>query len=251
MNKHNRAIAHHINKSNKTMKINTNRKRGFTLVELLVVIVIIASLAALSAPMIMGQISKAHKAEAISNSKQVGLALFEFDSDYGSYPDSDTAAEVDDAYPDAEIKAPSSASDANSYFLQLFQTGIVKSEEIFKVKAAGMRNPDGDISSATEALAAGENGFGYVMNGTEAYSTSGNASRIILVTPLVEGGDDFDVNPFKGVAVAYKIDNSAATLKIRPASGAESGPAIVAGKDFLEAKFWGTTTPTIVKPKTD
>ena len=86
------------------MKTNTNRKRGFTLVELLVVIVIIASLAALSAPMIMGQIKKANKAEAISNSKQIGLALFEFDSDYGSYPDKDTAADVTLAFPNADVK---------------------------------------------------------------------------------------------------------------------------------------------------
>jgi prepilin-type N-terminal cleavage/methylation domain-containing protein len=249
MIKHNRAIAHHINKSNKTMKTNTNRKRGFTLVELLVVIVIIASLAALSAPMIMGQIKKANKAEAISNSKQIGLALFEFDSDYGSYPDKDTAADVTLAFPNADVKAPSAVSDSNSAFLQLFQAEIVKSEEIFFAKAAGAKKPDGDISSATTALAKGECGFGYVMNVTDAYSTSGNASRIILVTPLAEGSDSFDINPFGGLAVLYKIDNSAVAVKIRPASGAEQGPAIVAGGDFKAAKFWGSTTPTIVKPK--
>jgi prepilin-type N-terminal cleavage/methylation domain-containing protein len=250
MIKHNRAIAHHINKSNKTMKINTNRKRGFTLVELLVVIVIIASLAALSAPMIMGQIKKANKAEAISNSKQIGLALFEFDSDYGSYPDADTLTEVSEAFPNAEV-VPTGAADSNACFQQLLQAGIVKSEEIFYSKATGTRKPDGDISSATEAIAAGECGFGYIMNGTDAYSTAGNSSRVIVVSPLVEGGGDtFDINPFGGVAVLYKIDNSASAVKIRSDEGAEDGPAIIAGKDFLEAKFWGTTTPTIVKPKT-
>ncbi|MCE2961178.1 MAG: type II secretion system protein [Akkermansiaceae bacterium] len=233
------------------MKINTNRKRGFTLVELLVVIVIIATLGAIATPVILRAKKQGNKAEAISNAKQIGLALFEFDSDYGSYPDGDTATEVEDAFPDAEIKAPSSASDSNSYFLQLFQAGIVSDESIFKVKAEGIKTPDGDISSASEALASGENGFGYIMNGTEAYSSAGNASRIILVTPLVPGGDTFDINPFNGDAVVFKINNSATTIKIRAASGAEDGPAIVAGKDFLEAKFWGTTTPTIVKPKTD
>ena len=35
------------------MKINTNRKRGFTLVELLVVIVIIATLGAIATPVIL------------------------------------------------------------------------------------------------------------------------------------------------------------------------------------------------------
>jgi hypothetical protein len=89
------------------------------------------------------------------------------------------------------------------------------------------------------------------MNGSDAYSTAGNSSRVIVVSPLVEGGGDtFDINPFGGVAVLYKIDNSASAVKIRSDEGAEDGPAIIAGKDFLEAKFWGTTTPTIVKPKT-
>jgi prepilin-type N-terminal cleavage/methylation domain-containing protein len=231
------------------MKTKSTLRQGFTLVELLVVIVIIASLAALSAPMIMGQVKKAAKAEAISNSKQIGLAMFEFDSDYGSYPDGDTFTQVNDAFPDAEVKAPASASDSNSFFLQLFQAGIVKSEEIFYAKADGIIKGDGDISSSTEALAANENGFGYVMNGTDAYSSSGNTSRVLLVTPLVKGSDDFDVNPFGGIAVVFKVDNSVSALKIRAADGEESGPAIIAGDDFLKAKFWGTTTPTIVKPK--
>jgi prepilin-type N-terminal cleavage/methylation domain-containing protein len=232
------------------MKTNTNRKRGFTLVELLVVIVIIASLAALSAPMIMGQIKKANKAEAISNSKQIGLALFEFDSDYGSYPDADTLTEVGEAFPNAEV-VPTGAADSNACFQQLLQAGILKSEEIFYTKAAGTRKPDGDISTATEAIAAGECGFGYIMNGSEAYSTAGNASRVIIVSPLAEGGGDtFDINPFGGIAVLYKIDNSAAAVKIRADKDKEDGPAIIAGDDFMKAKFWGTTTPTIIKPKT-
>jgi prepilin-type N-terminal cleavage/methylation domain-containing protein len=231
------------------MKTNPNRKRGFTLVELLVVIVIIATLAAFSAPMIMGQIKKASKAEAISNSKQIGLALLEFDSDYGSYPDDDTLTEVSEAFPNADV-VPTGVADSNACFQQLLQAGILNSEEIFYAKADGTRKPDGDISSATEAIAAGECGFGYIMNGSEAYSTAGNASRVILVSPLAAGGGNtFDINPFGGIAIFYKIDNSAVPVKIRAEKDAEDGPAIIAGDDFLNAKFWGATTPTIVKPK--
>jgi hypothetical protein len=229
------------------MKTKPTLRQGFTLVELLVVIVIIASLAALSAPMIMGQVKKAAKAEAISNSKQIGLAMFEFDSDYGSFPDGDTLTEVTAAFTNAEVK-PAGITDSNSCFQQLLTAGILKSEEIFYTKAA-TKKPDGDISSTTEAIAAGECGFGYVMDGTDAYSSSGNTSRVIVVSPLLKGGTTFDINPFGGVAVLFKIDNSASAVRINNDAGKEDGPAIVAGKDFLQANFWGDTTPTIVKPK--
>lgn len=67
------------------MKTNVKTRRGFTLVELLVVIVIIASLAGLTAPMVIRQRKKADQTEATNNARQIGLALLEFENDYGSY----------------------------------------------------------------------------------------------------------------------------------------------------------------------
>ena len=115
------------------MRTNPIRRRGFTLVELLVVIVIIASLAALSVPMIMGQVKKAAKAEAISNSKQIGIAMFEFESEYGSFPDAGTLADLVLAFPTPAVTGLAGA-DSNGYFKQLLHAGIVQSEEIFFAK---------------------------------------------------------------------------------------------------------------------
>ncbi|MES2980992.1 MAG: prepilin-type N-terminal cleavage/methylation domain-containing protein [Verrucomicrobiota bacterium] len=229
------------------MKINPIRRRGFTLVELLVVIVIIASLAALSAPMIIGKVKEAHKAEAISNAKQIGLAMFDFENDYGSYPDGTTLADVAEAFPDADVEGEA-GEDSNGYFKQLLQAGIIQSEEVFYAKAQGTKNPDGDISGS-EALAAREVGFGYILNGDTGLSTAGNSSRVIVVTPLAEDGTNFDADPFGGSAVTLRIDQSATTPKIRPPKGSSTGPAIIGGKSLLEAEFWGDATPTIKAPK--
>ena len=64
----------------------TKLAKGFTLVELLVVIAIIAALAALSTPVVLKQQKKAAATEAVNNAKQHFILLFEFDQDNGQYP---------------------------------------------------------------------------------------------------------------------------------------------------------------------
>jgi prepilin-type N-terminal cleavage/methylation domain-containing protein len=229
------------------MKTKSTHRQGFTLVELLVVIVIIASLAALSAPMIMGQVKKAAKAEAISNSKQIGLAMFQFENDYGSYPDASTLETLNEDFADAEVKGEA-GEDSNGYFKQLMHAAIAPSEDMFFAKAAGAKKPDGDMTG-TNALAAKEVGFGYILNGDEGMSTSGNPSRVIAVTPLAEDGENFDAGPFDGVAVLLKIDQSASALKITADPETGFGPVKIGGEELKNAKFWGTVTPTIKAPK--
>ncbi len=65
-----------------------NRRRpGFTLVEILVVIVIILVLAAISF-MITGRIRKsANKTITIGNMRQIGVAMLSYNADQGRYPD--------------------------------------------------------------------------------------------------------------------------------------------------------------------
>lgn len=233
------------------MKTNVHNKRGFTLVELLVVIVIIASLAGLTAPMVIRQRKKADQTEAVSNARQIGFAMLEFESDYGSYPDASTLTELTETFPTPQVTGTAGPS-SNGYFKQLMHAGITESEQMFYAKAKGTRKPDGDISSNTEALAAGEVGFGYILDVSDGLSTAGNPARPFVATPLVPGSTTlFDGDPFDKKAVILRVDNSATSVNISVAAGGDnSGPAIVGGASLLATTnpIWGSTVPTMAGP---
>ncbi len=64
----------------------TNRSKGFTLIELLVVIIILAILAAVVLPRVIGRADDARQAKAITDIKSCETALDNFKLDTGSYP---------------------------------------------------------------------------------------------------------------------------------------------------------------------
>lgn len=226
------------------MKTNNQLRRGFTLVELLVVIVIIASLAGLTAPMVIRQRKKADQTEAVSNAKQIGLALFEFETEYGSFPDANTAATV----LTNTGKTSGDATTANGLFSQLFAAGMTKSESMFYAKSAYTKKPDGVITDG-KILEAGECGFGILLNGATGYATSGNPGRVICATPFTSNAASyaFDGDFYDGKAVVLKIDNSVLSVTI----GVESKKININGVDLMstakDSLFEGTT-PTWVYP---
>lgn len=221
------------------------RRQGFTLVELLVVIIIIASLAALSYPAILRATKKADANTATSNARQIGTALFEFDNEYSSYPDSTTAQAVIDQ---TGSTLNLSGSSANDMFRQLIAAGMMQNEEVFYAKTPYTKKPDNVFNTGAKALEAGECGFGYLMNGNSAFSTSGNA-RPIVITPLLNAQTDgsFDVGPFDNKAVALFTDNSVKQLNIRQDKRVALGSKTLT--DTGDDTVWGSDVQvTIVAP---
>lgn len=227
------------------MKTKYRRTQGFTLVELLVVMVIIAALAGLSAPVIMKQRKNADRTEATSNVKQIGLALMEFDSEYGSFPDNNTAEDVKEA---TGTDLNFSGTFSNDYFRQLLAAGL-KSEKPFYCKTAYTKKPD-DVITQTKALEAGEVGFGYIMiSQTEAQNSSGNPGRPVVVAPLYNAQTDwtFDPDPFGEKAVILRLDNSASSVTIRT----DNKFVMVGGGRTLQAvgdqSVWGTDINPVLR----
>lgn len=217
--------------------------------ELLVVIVIIAALAGVSAPVIMGQRKKADLTEATSNIKQIQLALFNFGEEYGSFPDNETAEDVRHA---TGTDLNFTGTSANDYFRQLIATGT-KSERIFWCKTSySPRKPD-DVISSGKALEPGEVGYGYIMaNENQGLSNSSNPSRPVVVSPLFKAQSnwEFDPEPYDAKAVVLRIDGSARSETIRTDNRFISVPG-----GFIQTNgadtVWEDITPVLRAPLTN
>ena len=167
----------------------------------------IIGLLILAWPTIARQRIKAIQTRAVSNSRQLGLCLFEFESDYGKFPDPSTIAAVR-ARSGTLLSLGTKTS--NDYFRQLLAAGLALNEQFFYANISGSRKPDGRMNPG-QAIAKGECGYSYLLG----LSSKGNPSRPIVVTPMIPGTDRFDPKPFDGKAVILKLDNSVSSLSNR------------------------------------
>jgi hypothetical protein len=186
-----------------------------------------------------GDRTKPDRTEAISNLKQISLALYEFQKQYGSYPNDQTAELVRQKHP-SEFNL--SGTSSNALFRQLFASGIIESEEMFYAKFPKVSKPDGDISSG-HLLEKGEVAFAYIAG----LPTKDNPSVPIAFGPIIPGTNRFDPKPFKGKGIILRIDGSVSSIHIK-----ENGEAMISGGESLldpNNKLWNGKAPDIRYPE--
>lgn len=200
-------------------------------------ILIIASIAGLTAPLIIRQRKKADEAEAKNNARSFGLALYEFKTEYGKYPDDSTAAKVAENT-ETEIVMGSSS---NARFRQLVRSGICPSEIVFYAKTSGTHKPD-NVMDGDRAVGKGECGFAYVMS-----PAAGEPPRPLAMTPFIPGTDRFDEQPFGGKALILWTDGSVSSERIT----LNTGEVKRHGKNLLDPSHpvWGGHAPVIAFPE--
>lgn len=175
------------------------------------------------------------RSKAINNLRQIGISLFEFDAEYGRFPDASTIAAVKSANATSLTLDDSSS---NKLFRQLIVNGL-KSEQPFWAKTpATPRYPDDLYSTDANALAPGECAFAYI-----AGLTSSDAPETpIVLGPLEKGRSTFDPKPFQGNAVILHLDNSVSQLVIQ-----KDGRALLNRMDIFDPRqpFWKGKVPNI------
>lgn len=226
-------------------------RAGFTLVELLVVIVIIAALAGLTAPQVIKMKKKGDLAEATNNAKQLGLAFAQFDSDIGGFPDDSTVESVE-AMTGETATRTLKGNNSNAYFRQLIEAGVVESEQPFFCRTSYIKSKPDDLMKGEEALKDGEVGFGYIMQ-SQGKAISIGSGRPLCAAPLKENSSDgsMESEPYDNKAIVLFTDNSVRQLNIRKN---DSKAMLPSKKHMLEGgsddSIWGVDiNPIIMTPQ--
>jgi hypothetical protein len=177
--------------------------------------------------------------EAVNNARQMGFALFEFENEYGAYPNADTVVAVQKA---TGTKLALGTTTSNDFFRQLIGGGFTQSEKIFyAARIPGVRKPDDNITGV-EALKKGECGFAYFLGA----KVTDNPERPLAVAPMIPGTDRFDPKAFEGKAVVLRMDNSVTSIPID-----KDGHIQIEGKLLMDPTnpIWDGHPPMIVWPE--
>lgn len=196
-------------------------RKGFTLIELMVVIGILALLASVAIPVTLAQLNRGDQSKAKSNLSELNKMFNGFKTDNGEYPSDNTAELLSEKSPDYDF-GELTGNNSNAYFRQFFYDTSTNSEAPFyaKISVAGNTTVEGDGELANGgALKPGENGMSYVMrknNDDESIKLSSSASNIPLAMTSVYpsarpyAGDQIvvDFSSFRGVFIVLGADGS-------------------------------------------
>lgn len=175
---------------------------------------------------------------AVNNARQVGLALFDFESEYGKFPDATTIAAVQKK---TGTLLPLGGKSSNDFFRQLIALDITQHEAMFYAKCLNVSKPDG-FMDGSHAIEKRECGFTYFLGA----NIKDNPSRPLVVTPMIPGTDRFDPKIHDGKAVVLRLDASVTTFPID-----KHGHVIVAGRNLMDPThpIWDGHPPVIAWPE--
>ena len=210
----------------KTSITKKQRKAGFTLIELMVVIAILASLAAIGYGPIIDHMNDGERQKASSNLKSVFTLLQQFKMDNATFPCDSTAERLQEENPDTDFGALK-GDNSNAYFRQLFFKNGVESEKPFFAKVSianlNMAKEGDDKLANAQALRPGENAMSYVMrradgNNGENGKTAVDKSNVPLAicsvypskTPYAGDKIEFDIKSFRGHVFVLTCDGAVA-----------------------------------------
>ncbi|MES2437849.1 MAG: sigma-70 family RNA polymerase sigma factor [Verrucomicrobiota bacterium] len=175
--------------------------------------------------------SKEMRLRMMNNARHIGIALFEFEREYGSYPNEETAAAVKER---TNTKADVKAATANDCFFQLIASGIARTDRFFS-----MEEPEeGEDMNPESQMNLEKCAFSF-LSGT---NSSGDPRRPLAVFPMVPGTGRFDRKMLGGQAVILRLDNSVNSVPI-----AQDGTAIENGMDIFDPSqpYWRGNVPSI------
>lgn len=200
-----------------------SRNQGFTLIELMVVITIIAILASITVPVVTKVKAKADLSRDISNARQIVLACKSFASDWdGVYPSFDPSAEQEGGGGE-ESGELGTSTDA---FNVLIGEGYIDTESIFWMQTKNpekLRPPREDGELEVE-----ENCYTYVMGLTDT-----SFSRSPLIADEQEGPGSYgEYHPWLEMRKAVVGYSGGHVVAERLDSGEEG--AVVETKDGVE-----------------
>lgn len=183
----------------------------------------------------------------LNNARQIGLALLDFEAEYGSMPNSDTLAKLKTKHSASTV--PMGVSSSNDFFRQLILEGTAQSESMFFARSWHTPKWPDDVTQGNHSLEKGECSFSYILEG----SSSADPPVPVAIAPLARGEKLADVKTLKKYdsyerkVVALMSDNSARTFPV----DMKTGRILHGGKDLFDPSqpFWHGKAPVVVWPE--
>ena len=202
----------------KAALIRKQLQRGFTLIELMVVIAILASLAAIGYGPILDQLNAGDRATASQNLKTLHTSLNEFKNDNSTYPSDSTAEMLLEKNPEYNYGALT-GDYSNCYYRQLFY-GKTNLEKPFyaKIVVDGYATIDPDDSyTKGDALTKKECGLSYVLktNSDDEKIAVSETNEPLALSSVYPANKPYrgralrmDTKSFRGSIFILKVDGS-------------------------------------------